>query len=373
MKLSSRKILIIDHSKKDCFKTKKILKKEGYQVICESSVQKAFETVQNELPDCILIDKDMPDPDGIKICRQLAGDPQLKHIPKILWTEKNDSQDIIDGINAGFEDFVAKSADPRILLVRIKSMLRIKKLHDKKIEDLRELKKLNQFKNEIILMLNHDLRVPINNIKGYNYAILDGQLGKISKEQRKIFKMQQDSLKRMMNLINSILNLKQIEAGKFIAKKEPVDIIKIVKTLKQELKPVFEKKGIEFSIENTIKNSHMKIDPAKISQVFQNLLQNAVKFTPEGGKIRFIIKIYCKDNVEFKIIDSGKGIPEDKLRKIFDPFYTKDESEEKRKITGLGVGLYICKKIVNIHGGKIKAYSEGIGKGTTFTIRLPRK
>ncbi|MGM0440948.1 MAG: hybrid sensor histidine kinase/response regulator [Elusimicrobiota bacterium] len=370
--MSASKILVIDDNENDYLIAKRILKKEGYRVLYEPSGKKGFETVKEKLPDCVLIDRNMPGIDGTEVCKKLTADPEVNHIPKILWTGANAKQDVIDGINAGADDFVTKSADRRLLLVRIKAMLRIKKLQDKKIENLKELKKLNQFKDGLISMLNHDLRSPITTIKGYNYALLNGQLGDITDKQREIFEIQKNSLERMINLINDVLNIKQIEAGRFIIEKETADIMDLIAPLKQELSSRFDKKNINFSIEKDIENTRMEIDPGKVSQVFQNLLQNALKFTPEGGKIKFIIKEVDEDNIEFRVTDTGKGIPEDSLEGIFEAFYTKDDEERDKSSKGVGLGLSICKKIINSHGGTIKAQSEGLGKGSTFIVQLPR-
>ncbi len=238
---------------------------------------------------------------------------------------------------------------------------------EEKIKDAySELKKLTKMKDDFLTIASHDIRTPFNGILGFSELLLSDHT--LNEDQREMVELIQESAENQLKYVNDLLNIMQFETGKISLKKNPADIKELVEKSIKELKVLASKKGIDInqSIEcSTI----LTIDIFKIIQVMNNLIANAIKFTPEGGQIT-VECIDKNDNIEIHIMDTGVGIPPKQLAGLFSrysPISTKGTSGEE----GSGLGLSICKNFVELHGGKIGVKSE-IGKGSDFWFTLPK-
>lgn len=196
-----------------------------------------------------------------------------------------------------------------------------------------------------------------------------GEAGKLSKEQKKMVEDAFESAKRMAGLINDLLNVTGLDSGKTKLSPKPTDLVKLAKKVLKHYEPEIKKSGVELSLEEPASNfGKIKIDPNLIEQALDNLVSNAVKYTPKGGKIT--LKIEKKeDEALITVKDTGIGIPASIQRDIFKKFY-----RSKRAISvhpeGTGLGLFIAKNAVEMSGGRIWFESEE-GAGTTFYVALP--
>lgn len=230
-----------------------------------------------------------------------------------------------------------------------------------------ELQTLDKMKDEFMSNVSHELKTPLISIKGYGELLYDEKLGGRLDEQKKSLEAIIRNADRLTRLINSILFITRLQAGKIDFRIEPIEIEEIVQTCVEDLKNPMDRKRIIFEKEVS-GVSRLRGDKDRFVEVISNLLDNAIKFTREGGKIA--IKAWDElENVHITLSDNGIGIPEDIIPKLFTRFYQVDASTS-RKYGGTGLGLYIAKTIVDALGGKIWIESE-VGKGTTVHLLIP--
>lgn len=230
------------------------------------------------------------------------------------------------------------------------------------------LKELDRLKSMFIASMSHELRTPLNSIIGFTGIILQGMAGEINEEQRKQLTMVKNSANHLLALINDVIDVSKIEAGKVELLLEEFNLSALAQEVENSFEVAAEKKGLKMSLE-VPKRLTIKSDERRIKQVLVNLVNNAVKFT-DRGKIK--IKVAEKDRrVEVSVRDTGMGIRKEDVDRLFKAF-SQVSSEGKLKQEGTGLGLYLSKKIVNLLSGEIKAESE-FGKGSVFTFTLPLK
>jgi len=236
------------------------------------------------------------------------------------------------------------------------------------IRDITELAKVDQMKTEFVSMVSHELRTPLTSIKGYVDLVVDGKAGEINETQREFLGIVQSNTDRLVALINDLLDVSRIESGKIHLNITVVPIDGLIREVATSLRNQIEEKKL--SLELAIPREPIKVrgDCARISQVLTNLLSNAYKFTPEGGKISVCAKA-TDGRVQVDVTDTGIGISDQDQKKLFTKFFRAD-STITREVGGTGLGLNIAKSIVEMHGGKIWVESE-VGKGSTFSFTLP--
>ncbi len=230
------------------------------------------------------------------------------------------------------------------------------------------LKGLDKLKSMFLASMSHELRTPLNSIIGFTGIMLQGVAGEITEEQRKQLTMVKNSANHLLALINDVIDVSKIEAGKVELHIEEFNLSNIVQEIKDSFKVAAEKKGLELSLEMP-ENLAIKSDELRMKQVLINFVSNALKFT-DKGKVE--MKVAKEDGkVEVSIRDTGIGIKKEHMGMLFKAFgQTPTEGRPKRE--GTGLGLYLSKKVVDLLGGEIKAESE-LGKGSVFTFTLPLK
>uniref|UniRef100_A9AA11 histidine kinase n=1 Tax=Methanococcus maripaludis (strain C6 / ATCC BAA-1332) TaxID=444158 RepID=A9AA11_METM6 len=229
-----------------------------------------------------------------------------------------------------------------------------------------ELKELDNLKSELIAIVSHELRTPLTSIKGYVELVLDGTMGAINDSQKKCLQVADDNIVRLRRLIESMLDLSKIERGELEMYREKVNLKGIVCDVIEYLQPIATEKNIKLKKE--IEEIAIDADKDRITQVLTNLIENAIKFSPANESIMISADLE-DEHVHLRVTDHGAGIPKKDMEKVFNRFYQVDSST-KRKKGGSGLGLAVCKSIVEAHKGSIWVESE-LGKGSTFHIILP--
>lgn len=249
-----------------------------------------------------------------------------------------------------------------------KSREKYKELYEKQKLYLDEILKASQFKSRLMASISHDLRTPMNAIIGFTDLLMDGVYGKMSNEQLNCLGEVKESCDYLMGLINNILDISKIESGQFDLNIEKVSLKNIISKTTSKLKPLYEKKGLEFHIDYLSTSKFIHIDPIKFSQILHNLLSNAIKFTNEG---KILLKISENEREwKFEVIDTGKGIAEGNLDAVFKGF-RKEKSPFIKSSVGRGLGLALTKRLVQLHQGEIGVKSE-LGEGSTFYFTIPK-
>jgi PAS domain S-box-containing protein len=249
-----------------------------------------------------------------------------------------------------------------------------------------KLKELDMMKTSFTSMVSHELRTPLTSIKGFLSLLLSGVAGKLTPTQKEFLESVNNNSERLLSLINDILDVSKMEAGSFSIDKKPCNIEEIVKTSIRDMRSIADRKNIRFELKAKTSLLPLNADSYRITQVITNLLNNALKFSPEGSVISVVLshvppgsaalpahieKIDIPgDCLAVSVADQGIGIKKEHLPKIFTRFY-QVENIHTRHAQGTGLGLSIAKNIVEAHGGRIWVDSGGEGKGTVFTFIVP--
>lgn len=240
----------------------------------------------------------------------------------------------------------------------------------------RALKELDRLKTEFLANVSHELRTPLNSILGYTQLLLDGVDGPLNEEQQKSLERVEKAGRRLLQLINDVLDLSKLRAGRMTLNLEQANMHDILSEAVQTIEPLARAKEIELRVEEE-EVPPLLVDRDKIVQVILNLLSNAIKFTNPHGRVTVQVHTVTlpeqpgvlKDYVAVKVSDTGIGIKEEDLQNIFKEFVQVD-STMTRRAGGTGLGLPISRHLVELHGGRIWAESE-YGRGSTFTFILP--
>lgn len=237
------------------------------------------------------------------------------------------------------------------------------------LHDVTRDKLVERMKTEFVSIAAHQLRTPLSAIKWTLRMVLDGDTGELNLEQKDLLEKTYVSNERMISLINDLLNVTRIEEGRFLYKQELVDFESIVSTIIESSQELLKMKQMELIFDKPKEPlPQVSVDKEKMELVVQNLLENAVKYTPEKGTIRISLEKSNTDIV-FKIKDTGVGIPESQQERIFTKFFRGD-NVIRMETEGSGLGLYTTRNIVDAHKGKIWFDSKE-GEGTTFYFTIP--
>lgn len=227
----------------------------------------------------------------------------------------------------------------------------------------REVRSTQQSQRDFLANVSHDLKTPLTSIQGYSQAIIDGAVRDPAAAAEVIY----SEADRLARMVNDLTDLARLQSGRVSLHLDRVDIAALTEALTQRIDVVAKKKNISIGVKSP-GSIVVAADGDRMAQVITNLLSNAVKFTPENGHIN--VSLRSLDNgVEVAVHDSGIGIPQDELSRVFERFYQVDKARGPRR--GTGLGLAIAKEIVTAHGGRIRAESVGEGHGATFVVWLP--
>ena len=232
-----------------------------------------------------------------------------------------------------------------------------------------ELKKLDQMKSDFVSAVSHELRTPLTSIKGYASILIDEKLGKLNPGQKERLGKIDKHSNSLTNLINSLLDISRIESGRIDMEIKQLGVKDVIEGVIDILNPQLEQKGLALSIDVSSGLNYIRADKNQLERVLINLLGNAIKFTPDNGKMTVTVSDKG-DCVQTDVTDTGIGISPADLGKIFDEFYRVDNSVNAQR-KGTGLGLALVKRIIKAHKGRIWVESK-LGKGTTFSFTLPK-
>jgi PAS domain S-box-containing protein len=513
--LGPKRLLVVDDSPTYLHEVGERLGGEGYDVVLARSGEEALELLRAQPVDCILLDMVMPGLSGQETCRRIKQSAEWRHLPLVMMTAHDDRAVMIDGINAGADDYIPKSADLEVLKARLRAQLRRKHLEDETrrareqlvrretearfqrlihsniigvilgeldgrlsdandaflqmigysradleagallwsgltapewqprdahaIEQLRRsgsatpyekeclrkdgsrvpvllglvllegsntvvgfvldqteqkvaeerlrryalaleesnrqlelarsrAEQQSQFKSRFLASMSHELRTPLNAIIGFSELLEQELFGPLNGTQQEYIQHVSASGRHLLNLVNDILDLSKVEAGRMELAREWTSLPMVVEAVRGALRPLADKRGLTVSVSLPPTLPDLYFDQMRVRQVLYNLLSNAIKFTPPGGKIELRAELSGNDLV-VACQDSGVGIAPADLPRLFREF-SQIASGSGARPEGTGLGLALTRKLVELHGGTISVASEP-GRGSTFTFTLP--
>lgn len=239
------------------------------------------------------------------------------------------------------------------------------------LTDVTREKMLEKTKDEFISIASHELRTPMTVIKSYLWMLENGKHGELNNKQKEYLQKAQGGVQRMLVMINDTLNASKIDQGTIQLKMEEIDLREFLKQIEQDFRLKTSEKGLNFKIVLESDSVIVYSDRGKLEELLTNLLGNSIKFTSTGG-VTLNISKQDDSYLKFSVTDTGKGINPSDIEKLFHKFGRIDNSYQTvAEAGGTGLGLYIVKNTVESMGGKVGAYSEGLGKGSTFWLTLP--
>ena len=233
----------------------------------------------------------------------------------------------------------------------------------------KRLEELDELKDSFLSMVSHELLSPLTTVQGYVSFIRQGNTGKINQQQSEMLEVIEEQTDYLNNIIEDLLDISRIETGKLKVQLECLGVENLISKVVDSFQQQAQTKEIALNCQLSSIASYILADEKRITQVFTNILSNALKFTPSGGRITFESR-ENNNNVEFSLADTGIGIPVAERSKIFDKFYQVD-STSQREYEGCGLGLAITKSIVKLHGGRIWVESK-LGQGSKFSFEIQK-
>ena len=351
------------------------LEAAGFSVCEAVDGVEACEKFRAASPDLVITDVIMPRMDGFALCRALRADPLSQYVPILLATGLDDIASIEGAYQAGATDFICKPLNWNVLKHRVRYMLRSARA----FEELRRNQEVltaakeaaeaaNRTKSDFLANMSHELRTPLNAIIGFSTVMSNGTYGRLAPKYLEYANIVRDSGNHLLNIINDILDLAKAESNTLTLREEDVDVDAIISQSAALLREMAAKAKVQFDVNVCQGLPQLRSDPVRLQQILLNLLGNAIKFTPAGGSVQLFVEADGKNAMQFRVVDTGIGIPKEKIELAMAPFGQVD-SGLARRYEGTGLGLPLTKRLVEIQGGTIDLSSEP-GQGTTVLVKF---
>jgi two-component system sensor histidine kinase/response regulator len=364
-------ILVVDDNEMNVELLSNMLERYHYRVVTSLSGQESLNLVKEENPELVLLDINMPQMSGYEVCRRLKASPETADIPVIFISALDDTDNIVQGFDAGGVDYILKPFKFREVLARVETQLTLYR-QKQKIDEMRQRERqqfetMDGFRKQFIGSATHDLKNPLFVVSGYTDMLDMLPMIRENEQAKGFITLIRRGVSKMNTLVHDMLDLLQLEAAGEL-EKTPCDFAQFLSESVEDMRRRAEDKKLHFVVYPPDEAATIEIDGQRMGRVMDNLVSNAIKYTPEGGSVEIIGKV-GHTTVVIEIVDTGLGIPAESLPTIFQPF-VRVQHEEHMEQEGTGLGLSIVKTIVEQHEGNVEVESIE-GKGSTFRVTLP--
>lgn len=349
----------------------------GYDSKSAENGQVALNLIAEQLPDAILLDIDMPVMNGLEVLAHLAADEELRHIPVIMVSGRDDQENVVSAIGKGAVDFLGKPFNPTILNARLTSSLEKKDLRDRERaltrsleQSLSDLKKAEASRDALTHMIVHDLGNPLAVIKmNTDMLKMGASMGMAVTEEALAERLTHitSASASMGTMIQSMLDVSKMESGQLVINTEHIDLGTFMNELSDRYAVAAQEVGITISVQVDTKEP-LQSDRTLLDRMISNLVSNAFKYAT--GATRLALRVTpAGENVEIRVEDDGEGIPEELHGRVFDKFYQLESTSTGVK-AGVGLGLAFCRMASEALGGSIRV-ENAEPTGTRFVITMP--
>ncbi len=356
-------ILVVDDTPANLHLLMGMLKESGYKVRSVSAGKFALQTAKHNPPDLILLDVIMPEMNGYEVCERLKADEQLAEIPVIFISALNETMDKVKAFQVGGVDYVTKPFQLREVQARVATHLELHRQRHLIQESYEQLRRLEELRDNLVHMVVHDMRTPLTSIKGFLQMLNTVEGERMSDDGREYVAIATADADNLIELINSLLDVSKMEAGEMTLDLGECNLIDIIREVMGKVESLRENR--QFTLDAPEEPMTVLGDARLLARIIQNLLGNALKFTPDGGCISVGLEADQR-GVRVYVRDSGPGIPDESLERIFEKFGRVTPRQNQRQYS-TGLGLTFCKLAVEAHGGSIGVDSE-VGKGSTLLV-----
>jgi signal transduction histidine kinase len=384
-------VLVVDDNPRNLQLMSAMLNQEGYKLYITNSGENALTFLGQTLPDLILLDVMMPGMSGFEVCRKIKSQSRYKNIPVIFLTARNEVEDIVEGFEAGAVDYIVKPFHAKEVFVRVNTHLQLKLAREQMVSKNRELEELNKSlglskaiieadaeklaqlnaeKNRFFSIIAHDLRGPVTGLSGLS-EILHEQMGNLSAEEtRTMIGLLYTTSKQVVDLLANLLEWARIQMNAISFEPENLILSDTIQDVLRVFRTPMQEKSITLA-ENLETSLMVFADPNLLKTVLRNLISNAIKFTPTGGTITISAKSLLDSSVRIAVSDTGIGMDEEIVGRLFrlDQKVSRPGTEGE---ASNGIGLLLCRDLINRQGGEIRVESRP-GQGSTFWFTVPGK
>ncbi|MEI2611202.1 MAG: response regulator [Candidatus Promineifilaceae bacterium] len=349
-------ILIVDDDVTARQTVEMLLLRQGYDLQFATNGAEALTCLETLAPDVILLDVMMPGMDGFAVCQQIKTHQQWQHIPIVLLTALDGKEDMVRGLDAGADDFIHKPVSGPELRARVRSMLRIKQRHD-------ELQTTLQLREDLANMIMHDIRNPLTTLNVYCDLLAPA----VSPAGNEAFQAITAQVNRLSSFVTDLLLMAKMEHGKLVLQRTPVDVNATVRLVYENYWPLAQQRDIRLVLELPEQPPVVMLDAPLWQRVLDNLVANALKFSPTGGQVLLQITRPQSDHLHLNLHDEGPGVPPEYRETIFNKFQIV--ATGRRDVQQMGLGLAFCRMVVEAHRGRVYVTANQ-PQGAIFTVEI---
>lgn len=351
-------ILVIDDEPNNFDVIEALLSDQDYELYYAASGEEGLANLETYNPDLILLDVMMPGIDGIEVCRQIKAISAWQAVPIIMVTALSAKSDLANCLNAGADDFISKPVNAIELRARVSSMLRIKDQYD-------NLQTMLKLREDMVKMVVHDLRNPLTIIL-FGLELLKNPNYPQDKQNIKLNQVY-SSAQALQVLIDDLLNMALLESGQILLNRTQVELCSLIESAISNFEAIAAQKNQSLVSQlPEVPCKKINIDATLYHRVLDNLISNAIKFSPQNSKIILSLELLKSGDYRIQAIDNGPGVPEELRQKIFEKY---EVGTMMSGVSQIGLGLAFCKMVVEAHGDQICVRSNQ-PKGAIFEIIL---
>jgi len=377
MPRTERLILIVDDSPEDRESVRRFLRKDAqfeYRFLENSTGLEGLQTCRTSSVDCVLLDYDLPDLNGLRFLEELTEGTDRAPVPVVMLTGRGGEAIAVEALKRGAQDYLVKgSYSPESLRKSVDDAIdrvAIRRQFDHQRQELErlygELRESDRRKDEFLAILAHELRNPLAPILNAIHVMKTGNLEK--PVFQRMCGMVDQQVHHLCRLVDDLLDVSRINTGKIQLRLRKVDLAEVATLAVAHLAPSIEERRQVMTLNLPGVPIWVEADPTRLEQVLANLLGNASKYTDPGGSIILAID-RDDDQAVIRVKDNGIGIDPEMIPRVFDLFAQADHSLARSQ-GGLGIGLTLVRNLIQLHGGSIEARSDGLGQGSEFIVRL---